>query len=31
MAEVSVIEAIRETLDEAMAGDDRVFLLGDAL
>ena len=31
MAEVSVIEAIRETLDEALAGDDRVFLLGEDL
>ncbi len=31
MAELSVIEAVRETLDEAMAADDRVFLLGEDL
>ncbi len=31
MAELSVLEAVRETLDEALAGDDRVFLLGEDL
>ena len=31
MAEVSVLEAVRETLDEALASDDRVFLLGQDL
>ena len=31
MAEVSVIEAIRETLDEALGNDDRVFLIGEDL
>lgn len=31
MSETSVIEAIRITLDEAMANDDRVFLLGEDL
>lgn len=29
MAEVSVIEAVRMALDEAMARDDRVFILGE--
>ncbi len=31
MAEVSVLEAVRETLDEALAEDERVFLLGEDL
>ncbi len=31
MAEVSVLEAVRETLDEVLASDDRVFLLGEDL
>ncbi len=29
MADVTVIEAIRSTLDEEMAADDRVFLIGE--
>ncbi len=31
MAEVSVLEAVRETLDEALGADERVFLLGEDL
>lgn len=31
MAEVSVLEAVHETLDEVLAADDRVFLLGEDL
>ncbi|MCY3646129.1 MAG: alpha-ketoacid dehydrogenase subunit beta [Chloroflexi bacterium] len=31
MAEVSVIEAVHETLDEVLAADERVFLLGEDL
>ena len=29
MAEVNVLEAIRETLDEALSEDDRVFIIGE--
>ena len=29
MAAMTVIEAVRSTLDEALAGDDRVFLMGE--
>src|SRR5688572_1060562 len=29
MADVTVIEAIRSTLDEEMGNDDRVFILGE--
>ena len=29
MAEITVIEAIRSTLDEVLAGDDRAFILGE--
>ena len=31
MAEMSVLEAVRDTLDEALAADERVFLLGEDL
>ena len=31
MAEVSVLEAVHEALDEALGADDRVFLLGEDL
>ncbi len=31
MPEVSVLEAVRDTLDEALAADERVFLLGEDL
>ena len=29
MTEMNVLEAVRSTLDEALAADDRVFILGE--